>query len=76
MLEKITVPNSASTIEGMPAIISIVDSTTRASADGRPYSLSQTAIATPTGSAIADRHHGDDQRADQGVEEAAGLALG
>ena len=53
VLEKITVPNSASTIEGMPAIISIVDSATRASATGRPYSLSQTAIATPTGSAIA-----------------------
>ena len=45
VLEKITVPNSARTIEGMPAIISIVDSATRASADGRPYSLSQTAIA-------------------------------
>ena len=26
----------------MPAIVSIVDSVTRASADGRPYSLSQT----------------------------------
>ena len=53
MLEKITVPNRARTIEGMPAIASIVDSVTRASAAGRPYSTSQTAIATPAGSAIA-----------------------
>ena len=53
VLEKITVPNRASTIEGMPAIASIVDSVIRASAAGRPYSTSQTAIATPTGRAIA-----------------------
>ena len=53
MLEKITVPNSASTIDGVPAIISTVDSTIRARPKGRPNSLSQTAIATPTGSAIA-----------------------
>ena len=52
VLEKITVPNRASTIEGMPAIASIVDSVIRASAVGRPYSTSQTAIATPAGSAI------------------------
>ncbi len=49
---KITVPNRASTIEGMPAIASIVTSVIRASARGRPYSTSQTAIATPIGSAI------------------------
>ena len=53
MLEKITVPNSASTIDGVPAIISTVDSTIRARAKGRPNSLSQTAIAMPSGSAIA-----------------------
>ncbi len=53
VLEKITVPNRARTIEGMPAIASIVDSVIRASAAGRPYSTSQTAIATPVGSAIA-----------------------
>ena len=45
-------PNSARTIEGMPAIASIVDSVTRARAAGRPYSTSQTAIPIPTGSAI------------------------
>jgi hypothetical protein len=40
-------------MEGMPAIASIVDSVIRASAAGRPYSTSQTAIAIPVGSAIA-----------------------
>ena len=49
--EKITVPNRARTIEGMPAIASIVDSVIRASAAGRPYSTSQTAIAIPAGRA-------------------------
>ena len=52
-LEKITVPNRARTIDGTPAIISIVDSAARASAAGRPNSVSQTATATPAGSAIA-----------------------
>jgi hypothetical protein len=42
VLEKITVPNRARTIEGMPAIASIVDSAIRASAAGRPYSTNQT----------------------------------
>ena len=46
-------PKIARTIDGVPAIISTADSTTRASATGRPYSVSQTAIATPSGSAIA-----------------------
>ena len=46
-------PNSASTTDGSPASISTVDSATRASAVGRPNSLSQTAIPTPTGVAIA-----------------------
>ena len=35
----------ASTMLGMPATISIPDSTARASPAGRPYSVSQTAIA-------------------------------
>ena len=52
-LEKTTVPNSASTIDGVPATISTADSVSRASANGRPYSLSHTAVATPSGSAIA-----------------------
>ena len=56
MLEKITVPNSASTIEGVPAIISTVDSTMRARAKGLPNSLSQTAIA------IAERQGDRDRR--------------
>jgi hypothetical protein len=46
-------PNSASTMLGTPAIISIADSTTRASHRGRAYSTSHTAMPTPQGSAIA-----------------------
>ncbi len=46
------IPNRARTIDGVPAIISIADSATRASAEGRPYSLSHTAIAIPTGMAM------------------------
>ena len=46
-------PNSARTIEGMPAIASIVDSVTRARPAGRPYSTSQTAMPMPIGRAIA-----------------------
>ena len=76
VLEKITVPNRARTIEGMPAIASIVDSVIRASAAGRPYSTSQTAIATPAGQRDRDPHHGDDQGAEEGVGEAAAFALG
>ncbi len=74
VLEKIRVPNSARTIEGMPAIASIVDSTTRARADG-PAVLGQ-----PDGDADADRHRyrgahrGDDQGPEQGVREAARFA--
>ena len=45
--EKISVPNSARTIDGVPAIISIVDSASARERDGRPYSLSQTATADP-----------------------------
>ena len=52
-LEKMTMPNSARTMVGIPAIASMVDSATRASAVGRPYSESQTAIPTPAGRAIA-----------------------
>ncbi len=46
-------PKIASTMLGVPATISTPDSTARASEDGRPYSVSQTAIPTPTGAAIA-----------------------
>ena len=53
VLPKITVPNRARTIEGIPAIASIVDSVIRARAAGRPYSVSQTAIPTPIGRASA-----------------------
>ena len=52
VLEKITVPKRARTIEGMPAIASTVDSVIRARAAGRPYSTSQTATPMPIGSAI------------------------
>ena len=45
-------PKIASTMLGVPATISTPDSTARASQAGRPYSVSQTAIATPTGAAI------------------------
>ena len=50
---KISRPKIASTMLGVPATISIPDSTARASPLGRPYSVSQTAIPTPTGAAIA-----------------------
>ena len=46
-------PKIASTIVGVPATISTPDSTARASQAGRPYSLSQTAVATPIGNAIS-----------------------
>ena len=46
-------PKIASTMLGVPATISTPDSTARASQEGRPYSVSQTAIPTPTGAAIA-----------------------
>ena len=46
-------PKIASTIVGVPAMISTQDSTARASHDGLPYSLSQTAVPTPIGSATS-----------------------
>jgi hypothetical protein len=45
---------------GIPAIASIVDSAIRASAVGRPYSSSQTAIPTPIGRR-RHRHRADDR---------------
>ncbi len=75
VLEKITVPNRASTIEGMPAIASIVDSVIRASAVGRPYSTSQTAIAMPGRQRDRDPHRGHDHGPEEGVGEAAAFAL-
>ena len=68
-------PNRARTIEGMPAIASIVDSVTRASAVG-PAVLDQ-----PDRDRDADRqrdrdpHRGDDQGAEEGVGEAAAFRL-
>ncbi len=50
--ENINSPKIASTTLGAPAIISMPDSTARASAAGRPYSPSHTATATPSGAAI------------------------
>ena len=38
---------------GVPATTSTPDSTARASPKGRPYSVSQTAVATPSGAASA-----------------------
>ena len=51
--EKISSPKIASTMLGTPAIISIADSTARASQRGRAYSDSHAASATPAGAAIA-----------------------
>ncbi len=48
---KIARPNSAITMSGVPATISMLDSTTRASQLGRPYSAIHTALATASGSA-------------------------
>jgi hypothetical protein len=64
-------PKIASTMLGVPATISIPDSTERASQDGRPYSVSHTAAPTPSGSAISVPEHRQDHRPDQRVEEAA-----
>ena len=50
--EKISRPKIASTMLGTPAIISIADSSARASQDGRPYSDSQVASAMPSGAAM------------------------
>ena len=68
-------PKIANTMLGTPAIISIDDSTARANPDGRPYSDSHVASATPERSRdrYADRRH--DQRADDRVAEAARFAL-
>ena len=68
-------PKIASTMLGTPAIVSIADSTARASHDGRAV------LRQPRGERDADRRRdrdpdrGHDQRADQRVEEAARLAL-
>ncbi len=45
-------PKIASTMLGTPASVSIADSTARASHEGRPYSDSHAASATPSGAAI------------------------
>ena len=59
---------------GVPAITSTPDSTARASHAGLPYSVSQTAVATPSGAAIRSPRD-DQQRAEQRVQEPAGLRL-
>src|ERR1700685_952251 len=46
-------PKIAITMSGVPATISMLDSTTRASQVGRPYSAIQTALASASGSASA-----------------------
>ena len=54
---KIATPNSASTMSGVPATISMLDSTTRASVwrtrPTCPYSATQIALATASGKASA-----------------------
>ena len=44
-------PKIAITMSGVPATISMLDSTTRASQLGRPYSAIHTALASASGSA-------------------------
>ncbi len=51
--ENTSSPKIASTTLGTPAIISIADSTARASRECCPYSVSHAASAIPTGAAIA-----------------------
>ena len=60
---------------GVPAITSTPDSIARASHVGLPYSVSQTAVATPSGAAIASAPSDDQQRAEDRVQEAARLRL-
>ena len=55
---KIDRPNSAITMSGVPATISMLDSTTRASQVGRPYSAIQIALAHGQ----RHREHDADQR--------------
>ena len=61
---------------GVPATISTPDSTARASQPGRPYSVSQTAIADPERRGDRDRRARSACRVPiERVEEAAALAL-
>ncbi len=75
VLEKITVPKRASTIEGMPAIASIVDSVIRARR--RRAAVLDQPDRDPDTDRQCDRdpHRADDQGADQGVGEAAAFRL-
>ena len=68
-------PKIASTMLGVPATTSTPDSTARASHGGRPYSVSQTAVATPSGAAIASRRSRSAASAEERVQEAAALRL-
>ncbi len=64
-------PKSAITMSGVPATISIVDSTTRASHVGRPYSAIQTALASASGNASTMPITVSSAGADQRVEKAS-----
>jgi len=60
---------------GVPATISTPDSTARASHLGRANSLSQTAVATPSGTANAVPIKVRQNSSDKGIEEPAAAAL-
>jgi hypothetical protein len=67
-------PKIASTIDGVPATTSIPDSTSRASQNGRAYSVSHSAMRRRAeGDRDADRRH--QQRAEDRVEDPAALGL-
>ena len=72
---KIASPKIAITMSGVPATISMLDSTTRASQLGRPYSAIHTALASASGSASTIPIARQQQRAEQRVEEAARAGL-
>ena len=64
-------PKMAMTMSGVPATISMPDSTARASHDGRPYSTIQIAVATAIGRGDGDPDDGEQDRPEDRVEEAA-----
>ena len=68
-------PNSAITMSGVPATISMHDSITRESQVGRPYSLIHTAVVTASGSASTMPMSGQEHGAQQRVQETAAAGL-
>ena len=68
-------PKIASTMLGVPATTSTADSTARASQNGRAYSRQPDRGRDPGHDRQRRAHHGQQERSDQRVEEAAGLAL-